>query len=81
MNCDAMVAQAVSPAYHDGEKTLRIWNLGSSAERKFLPKRASHPQFLETWNSGVKVSDPDYRLLANRMLIFIFPSIGKSEKR
>ena len=31
----------------------------SSDERKFLPKRASYPQFLETSNSGVKVSDPD----------------------
>ena len=33
----------------------------SSEERKFLPKRASYPQILETLNSGVKVSDPDLR--------------------
>ena len=26
---------------------------------KFLPKRGSFPQFLETSNSGVKGSDPD----------------------
>ena len=31
-------------------------------------KRASYPQFLEVSNSGVKVSDPDYRLPQKRLL-------------
>ena len=31
----------------------------TSGTEVFIPKRASFPQFFETWNSGVKVSDPE----------------------
>ena len=44
-------------------ETLRqlahLFGIEHDSEEAFLPKRASYPQFLETSNSGVKVSDPD----------------------
>ena len=47
----------------------------NSEEWKFLPKRASYPQFLETSNSGVKVSDPDSRFPIQRLKPHFHPTL------